>query len=193
MQVIIRHELKHAHTKCLLPSFWGDSDKDIHTHINTYKHVLHDLCKILALQLNNYSANNTDEAKHYDILCLICHCPYAFHKNSSGPLSHWHYKTCWRCPVVYGTKMLAAHPKTWSKWSRSRSDFLLKHIPQALDRTEIWGIWRPGQHLELFVMSLKPFLNDFRCVAWSIILWKVAAANREYHCHDRMNLVCNDV
>jgi len=36
----------------------------------------------------------------------------------------------------------------------------------ATNSIEIRGIWRPGQHLELFIMFLKPFLNNAYCTVW---------------------------
>ena len=66
------------------------------------------------------------------------------------------------------------------------------HIPQMLDWTEIWGIWRPSQHLKLVVVLLKPFLNHCCFVARSIILLKEATAIREYRFHERVHVVCNN-
>lgn len=59
-----------------------------------------------------------------------------------------------------------------------------------LDRIEIWEIWRPSQHLELFAMFLKLFLNIFCSVAGRIILLKEATAIREYRCHEGVQGVC---
>ncbi len=61
-----------------------------------------------------------------------------------------------------------------------------------LCRIKIWGIWRPRQHLDLFIMFVKPFLNDFCSVAGCIILLKEATTIREYHCHQE-DLLCEDV
>lgn len=45
------------------------------------------------------------------------------------------------------------------------------------DFTEIWGIWRPGQHFEHLVMFFNSFLGHlFGSVTESIILLKEAAA-----------------
>ena len=55
---------------------------------------------------------------------------------------------------------------------------LVQHIPQMLNRIEIWRIWRPGQHREHFIMFLKPFPNDVCSVAGRIILLKEATAIR---------------
>ena len=71
------------------------------------------------------------------------------------------------------------------------SDFFVQHISQMLDWTEIWGIWRPIQHLKLVVLLLKPFLNH--CfVAGHIILLKEVTAIREYGFHERVYMVCNN-
>ena len=69
----------------------------------------------------------------------------------------------------------------------------MQHIPQMLDWIEIWGIWRPNQHLELVVLFLKPFLNHFCSVEGRIILLKEAIAIREYRLHEGVCMVCNNV
>ncbi|KAK3520449.1 hypothetical protein QTP70_024065, partial [Hemibagrus guttatus] len=66
------------------------------------------------------------------------------------------------------------------------------HIPQMLDWIEICGIWRPGQHLKLVVVVIKPFLSHFCFVAWRIILLKEATAIWEYRFHERVYMVCNN-
>uniref|UniRef100_A0A6Q2ZJT3 Adhesion G protein-coupled receptor B3 n=1 Tax=Esox lucius TaxID=8010 RepID=A0A6Q2ZJT3_ESOLU len=60
---------------------------------------------------------------------------------------------------------------------------------QMLNQIEIWGIWRAGQHLELFIviMFLKPFLNNVCSVAGPIILLKEASVIREYHSNGQWN------
>lgn len=50
-------------------------------------------------------------------------------------------------------------------------------VPDARS-VEIWGIWRPSQHLELLVTFLKPFPNGVRGVAGCINLLKEAATIR---------------
>ncbi|KAF7656706.1 hypothetical protein LDENG_00037350 [Lucifuga dentata] len=50
-----------------------------------------------------------------------------------------------------------------------------------------------GGQVELFVMFLKPFLNNFCSVAGHVILLKEAAAIREYRCHEGVDLVSNNV
>ncbi|KAK3561878.1 hypothetical protein QTP86_017458 [Hemibagrus guttatus] len=52
-----------------------------------------------------------------------------------------------------------------------------------LDWIEIWGIWRPSQHLKLIVVLIKPFLKHSCFVARRIILLKEATAIREYRCY----------
>ena len=42
-------------------------------------------------------------------------------------------------------------------------------------------------------MFLKPFPNNVCSVAGRIMLLKEATAIREYHCHEWVYLVCNDV
>lgn len=39
---------------------------------------------------------------------------------------------------------------------------------------EIWGIWRPSQHLELVIVFLKLFLNHVSFVVGRIVLLKEA-------------------
>lgn len=41
---------------------------------------------------------------------------------------------------------------------------LVSTHPEA-DRIEIWGVWGPGLHLELFVMCLEQFLNGL----WGVV------------------------
>ncbi|XP_053093745.1 carcinoembryonic antigen-related cell adhesion molecule 1 isoform X2 [Pangasianodon hypophthalmus] len=72
-------------------------------------------------------------------------------------------------------------------------DLFVQHIPQMIDWIEIWGIWRPSQHLELLVMFLEPFLNNLCSMAGRIILLKEATAIREYCCHEGVYLVCSNV
>ena len=61
-----------------------------------------------------------------------------------------------------------------------------------LDWTEIWGLWRPSQHLKLVVVLFKPFLNLFCFVEWCIILLKEATAIREYRFHERVYMFCKN-
>lgn len=58
-----------------------------------------------------------------------------------------------------------------------------QHITQMLDRIEIWGIWKPIQHLEQLVRLLKPFLINVCSVAGHIILLKKTTVIRVYCCH----------
>ncbi len=57
----------------------------------------------------------------------------------------------WRCPVVSGPETLAADPvspvscEVGPPWI----GLVFQHIPQMLNGIEIWGIWRPSQHLGL--------------------------------------------
>lgn len=39
------------------------------------------------------------------------------------------------------------------------------NIPRMLVWIENWGIWKPRQHLELFVVFLKPLLNHFNVLS----------------------------
>ena len=43
----------------------------------------------------------------------------------------------------------------FARWGLHGSD-LFRHVPLMLDRIGIWGIWRPGWHLEFFVTLLRP-------------------------------------
>lgn len=45
-------------------------------------------------------------------------------------------------------------------WSCHDPDLLVQHIAQMLNRIWIWGMWQPGQDLELFVMFFKPLRNS---------------------------------
>lgn len=53
----------------------------------------------------------------------------------------------------------------------------------CLNWTEILGIWRPGQHFELFIMFFKLFLNNVSSVARCIIPLKESTLTREHHCY----------
>ncbi len=53
-------------------------------------------------------------------------------------------------------------------------------VPKLLNRIKSGKIWWPGQHIEHFVMILKPLLDIFYSVAECIILLKEAI--REQHC-----------
>lgn len=46
-----------------------------------------------------------------------------------------------------------------------------KSLAQRLDQTEIWRILRPSQHLLLFIMFLKPFLNIFSMWQGTFSCW----------------------
>ena len=48
---------------------------------------------------------------------------------------------------------------------------LYRQIPQMLNWIGLWGIWRPGQCLELFVSFLWPFLSSFCSVADMLLSW----------------------
>jgi len=65
-------------------------------------------------------------------------------QNSIDPPRHGLYKT----------------PEGALWWSSHELNLLVQHIPQMLNWIKIWGIWKPGQHLELFIMFLKPSLNN---------------------------------
>lgn len=51
----------------------------------------------------------------------------------------------------------------------------------------------PSQHLELFVVFLKPLLNSLCRLAGCIILLNVATATKEYCCCEGVYLVFNSV
>jgi len=51
------------------------------------------------------------------------------------------------------------------RWRRYGLNFLVRHIPHMLNWIEIWGIFRPGKHLEFFIIFLKPLLNNVCSVA----------------------------
>jgi len=59
--------------------------------------------------------------------------------------------------------------RSFRSWGRG-SNLFVQHIPQMLNWIVICGIWRPGQHIELFKMFLKPFLNN----VWqsALFCWK---------------------
>jgi len=52
--------------------------------------------------------------------------------------------------VLFGTTILAEYS----------SCKLRGEDGEMLNRIEIWGIWRPRQQLELFIVFLKSFLNN---------------------------------
>ena len=70
-----------------------------------------------------------------------------------SPIHHW--------PLIEFSTMLTCHG----------SD-LLQRTPQMIDLLGIWGIWRPDQHLELFVTFLWLFPCMF-CGVWGRILSSV--------------------
>lgn len=74
-----------------------------------------------------------------------------------SPIHHW--------PLIEFSTMLTCHG----------SD-LLQRTPQMIDLLGIWGIWRPDQHLELFVTFLWLFPCRF-CGVWGRIL-----VSGEEHC-----------
>jgi len=64
-------------------------------------------------------------------------------------------------------------PLVDTQWKHNQTLWqLVHHIPQMLNWIEILVIWRPEQHLELFIMFLKPFLNNVCSVAGCILLLK---------------------
>uniref|UniRef100_A0A3Q1G7M3 ATP-binding cassette, sub-family C (CFTR/MRP), member 12 n=1 Tax=Acanthochromis polyacanthus TaxID=80966 RepID=A0A3Q1G7M3_9TELE len=83
------------------------------------------------------------------------------------------------------------------RWSSPQSMLrggtrFVQHISQMLDWIEIWGIWRPSQHLKLVVVFFKPFLNHFcLTLCWCIILLKDSTAIREYRFHERVYMMIN--
>ena len=80
---------------------------------------------------------------------LCCVCPPFSTNTQLWSIGKWTQQEPWRC----GSKMLAAdplNPVNCHGW-----DLFVQQIPQLLDWTETWGIWRPGQHLEL-VVFIKP-------------------------------------
>ena len=86
---------------------------------------------------------------------LICRWSSAWYQNGSDLPRYGLYKTS-----VGALWYLAV-----TRWS---CNGLFQHISQTFNWNEIWGIWRPGHHHELFVMLLKPFLNNLCCVAGRI-------------------------
>lgn len=54
-------------------------------------------------------------------------------------------------------------------------------------------VGRQVQHLELFDMFLKPLLSNVCCVVGHIFLLKEATAIGEYHCHEGIYMICNNV
>ncbi len=59
-------------------------------------------------------------------------------------------------------------------------------VPKLLNRIKSGEIWRPGQHIEHFVMILKPLLDIFYSVAECIILLKEASR----HCLHQPAFFC---
>lgn len=59
------------------------------------------------------------------------------------------------------TKTLVADPIGPVSYGVRPPWFGLDFSAHVVNQIEIWRISRPSQHLELFVMSLKPFLNYF--------------------------------
>ena len=58
----------------------------------------------------------------------------------------------------------------------------MDHIQRILDRIEIWGTWRPVQHLKLSAMFLKPFPSKLCCYP-----------TERGHCYQGIPLPCRDV
>ncbi len=56
--------------------------------------------------------------------------------------------------------------------------------PMELNWIEIWGIWRPREHLELFAGCSS-------LLSWCIILLKEATVIREHYCHEADLSSCN--
>jgi len=133
----------------------------------------------------------TDEPKHYhhlpNMLLVLRVLP-----KQHRPFKAWTLQDPWRCPVVSDTKTSAAHPSS-PVCCKVESNLLVQHIPQMLNWIEIWGIRRPSQHLELFIMFLKPFLNNVCSVAECFILLKETTFTREHHWHEGVYLVCINV
>lgn len=77
----------------------------------------------------------------------------------------------WRCGFIRQLRLcggLVVGPLgsvCWGDGGLHGSD-LFQHVPQTLGRIAIWGILRPGRHLQLFVTFLKLFLSlegTFHC------------------------------
>ena len=45
-----------------------------------------------------------------------------------------------------------------------------QQVSQMLDQIEIWGIWRPGQHLGPFIVFLELPLSSVCCVSGHTVL-----------------------
>jgi len=70
--------------------------------------------------------------------------------------------------------------RSFKSWGRG-SNLFVQHIPQMLNWIVICGIWRPGQHLELYNVSQA---IPEQCVAECIILLEEATFTREHCCHE---------
>lgn len=57
--------------------------------------------------------------------------------------------------MVSNTETLTADPIKVERWGLHKSILFAQHIPPVLDWIEILGMWKPSQHIELFVMFLK--------------------------------------
>ena len=59
------------------------------------------------------------------------------------------------------------------RWGLHGSDLFVQQIPQMLDWIEIWGIWRPSQHLELVVLFLNHSWTIFALRQDALSCWKM--------------------
>lgn len=92
--------------------------------------------------------------------------------------------------MVSDTNILAADPLSPAicEGGLHGLDLFIQQIPQMLDHNEIWEMWRPSQHFQLFAMFLEPILKN----SFSVGVLK-QATDTGYHCNEGMNLVGNNV
>lgn len=84
------------------------------------------------------------------------HLPSKFHRSQSNPASYW---MCRKKSVPWKPHLAAQVRARSDPWSIHGSD-LFRHVPQMLHQIGIWGIWRTGDLLALFVRVLGSFLSS---------------------------------
>lgn len=112
------------------------------------------------------------ENARYSHLPNIVYCrSFSFCQNSSVVSRHRRLHKTSECVLWYLTLTTVQQVDQicWSRTSHGCSNLI-----------DIWGIWRPRKHFEVFVMFLKPLLKNICSVAGCIILLKEATAIREH-------------